>query len=159
MIAVSDTSPICYLILIGEIELLPKLFGQIQITPAVLAELLHEAAPPMVRQWATNLPSWIAVKAVPFMSIAGLEKLQTGEQSGILLAECSLSGVILLDEKAARRIATNRGLQVTGILGVLEEAATEGLIDLAQVIDRLRTTNFRSSPSLLKSVLDRHGNR
>jgi len=26
MIAVADTSPICYLVLIGEIDLLPKLF-------------------------------------------------------------------------------------------------------------------------------------
>jgi len=29
MIAVADTSPICYLILIGEIDLLPKLFSQV----------------------------------------------------------------------------------------------------------------------------------
>lgn len=29
MIAVSDTSPLCYLVLIGEIDLLPKLFDQV----------------------------------------------------------------------------------------------------------------------------------
>jgi hypothetical protein len=29
MIAVADTSPICYLVLIGEIDLLPKLFTQV----------------------------------------------------------------------------------------------------------------------------------
>jgi predicted nucleic acid-binding protein len=34
MIAVADTSPICYLILIGEIDLLPKLFSRVLVRPA-----------------------------------------------------------------------------------------------------------------------------
>ena len=38
---VSDTSPINYLIRIGEIDLLPKLFGEVLIPPAVLQELQH----------------------------------------------------------------------------------------------------------------------
>ena len=38
MIAVSDTSPICYLILIGEIDILPKLYAQVLVPPAVIAE-------------------------------------------------------------------------------------------------------------------------
>ena len=45
MIAVADTSPICYLILIGEIDLLPKLFSRVLAPEAVLAGLLHEGAP------------------------------------------------------------------------------------------------------------------
>jgi len=49
MIAVPDTSPICYLILIGEIDLLSKLFSQVLAPEAVLAELLHEDAPAAVR--------------------------------------------------------------------------------------------------------------
>ena len=56
MIAVADTSPICYLVLIGEIDLLPKLFSQVLAPPAVIAELLHEDAPDAVRGWAANLP-------------------------------------------------------------------------------------------------------
>ena len=37
MIAVADTPPICYLILIGEIDLLPKLFSQVLLPQPVLA--------------------------------------------------------------------------------------------------------------------------
>jgi hypothetical protein len=37
MIAVADTSPICSLIPIGEIDLLPKLFSQVLVPEAVLA--------------------------------------------------------------------------------------------------------------------------
>jgi predicted nucleic acid-binding protein len=42
MIIVSDTSPICYLLLIGEIELLPQLYGQVLIPQAVQQELANE---------------------------------------------------------------------------------------------------------------------
>ena len=159
MIAVADTSPICYLILIGEIDLLPKIFSEVLAPQAVLAELLHQDAPAEVRDWASNSPSWICVKEFPLLATSGLEKLQAGEQAAILLAESIKADIILLDEKAARRIAAARGLRVTGILGVLGEAATRGLIELAPAIDRLRMTNFRSSPALLKATLDRFGKR
>jgi predicted nucleic acid-binding protein len=159
MIAVADASPLCYLILIGQIDLLPKLFLHVAVPRAVITELLHEDAPEAVRTWASNLPAWIGVKENPLSASAGLEKLQAGEQASILLAESLQADIILLDEKAARSVAANRGLRVTGLLGVLGEAATRGLVELAPAIDRLRTTNFRSSPALLKATLDRFGNR
>ncbi len=159
MIAVADTSPICYLILIGEIDLLPKLFDEVLLPHAVLAELLHEDAPPTVRVWASQLPAWVSVQALPAMSISGLEKLQIGEQSAILLAESSSGGIIVLDEKAARRIAADRGLREMGLLGLLELAAAGGFIELSPAIDRLRRTNFRASSALLKKVLDRQGDK
>ena len=151
MIAVADTSPICYLILIGEIDLLPKLFSQVLAPQAVLAELLHEDAPATVGSWASNLPDWICASETLPLATSGLEKLQAGEQAAILLAESIKADIILLDEKAARRVAADRGLRVTGILGVLGEAATRGLVELAPAIDRLRVTNFRSSPGSAES--------
>lgn len=159
MIAVADTSPICYLILIGEIDLLARLFDQVLSPQTVIAELLHADAPAAVRSWASNLPPWICAKETPVLATSGLEKLQAGEQAAILLAESMKADIIMLDEKAARRVAAERGLRVTGILGVLGEAATRGLVELAPAIDRLRMTNFRSSPALLKATLDRFGNR
>ncbi len=58
MIAVADTSPLCYLILIGEIELLPRLFAHVLLPEAVRAELLHADAPAAVRAWASKLPTF-----------------------------------------------------------------------------------------------------
>jgi predicted nucleic acid-binding protein len=159
MIAVADASPLCYLVLIGEIELLPRIFSRVLAPPAVIAELLHEAAPEAVRAWASNLPAWICVMESPILTVPGLDKLQAGEQAAILLAESMKADIILLDEKAARRVAADRGLRVTGLLGVLGEAATRGLVELAPAIDILRTTSFRSSAALLKATLDRCGNR
>jgi predicted nucleic acid-binding protein len=159
MIAVADASALCYLVLIGEINLLPKIFSRVLAPHAVVTELLHEDAPETVRAWASNLPAWICVKENPLFPTTGLEKLHAGEQAAILLAESVKADIILLDEKAARRVAADRGLRVTGLLGVLGEAATRGLVDLAPAIDSLRTTSFRSSPALLKATLDRFGNR
>lgn len=44
MIVLSDTSPICYLILMGHIDLFPQLFQSITIPVAVCNELLNTAA-------------------------------------------------------------------------------------------------------------------
>ena len=159
MIAVADATPLCYLVLIGEIDLLPKLFSQVFVPGAVIAELLHEDAPEAVRNWALNLPSWICVEPTPDRASSGMEKLQSGERAAILVAESLKADLILLDEKAARGSAAERGLRVTGTLGVLGEAATRGLVNLADAIDRLRMTNFRCSPALLKATIDRFGNR
>jgi predicted nucleic acid-binding protein len=49
MIVVADTTPINYLILIGEIEVLPELYGQVIIPHAVCEELLRSRAPGAVR--------------------------------------------------------------------------------------------------------------
>jgi predicted nucleic acid-binding protein len=155
MIAVADTSPLCYLILIDEVDLLRKLFSEVVVPAAVITELLHEDAPEAVRIWAANLPSWVSVQENPVRSPAGLEKLQAGEQAAILLAESMNADLILIDEKSARHVAAERGMRITGTLGVLGEAAVRDLVDLTAAIDRLRRTSFRCSPALMKATLDR----
>ncbi|HCC56131.1 MAG TPA: DUF3368 domain-containing protein [Solibacterales bacterium] len=157
MIAVADASPLCYLVLIGEIDLLSKLFSTVLAPEAVLNELLHEDAPAVVRQWASNLPPWVRAESTPQITSTDLERLQGGERAAIILAESINADILLLDEKAARRLAGQRGISVTGTLGVLVEAAMEGYVDLPTAIDRLRQTNFRCSPALLKATLDQLG--
>jgi predicted nucleic acid-binding protein len=44
-IVVADTSPVHYLVLIGEVEILPALFEKIVVPTAVLDELVHPGAP------------------------------------------------------------------------------------------------------------------
>lgn len=45
MIAVADTSPLCYVVLVGEIDLLPALFSEVLVPPGVAAELSDHRAP------------------------------------------------------------------------------------------------------------------
>lgn len=51
MIVVADTSPLNYLILIGEANLLYELYGRVLIPEAVFSELAHPIAPPAVVDW------------------------------------------------------------------------------------------------------------
>jgi len=55
MIVVCDTSPVNYLVLIDEIDLLPQLFTAVVLPAAVLAELQHPRTPPRAASWAREL--------------------------------------------------------------------------------------------------------
>ena len=79
-----------------------------------------------------------------------------GEREAIILAATLSADLVILDEKAARHVAQTQGLPVTGLLGILDQAATENLIDLSEAVERLYQTNFRASPRILKLLLDRH---
>ncbi len=56
MIVVADTGPINDLILIGHIDILPKLYSNILIPGLVRDELLRAAASDTVRQWIESPP-------------------------------------------------------------------------------------------------------
>lgn len=55
--------------------------------------------------------------------------------------------------KNARQIAKSSGLKFMGILGIVEEAAKAGLVDLPHSIEHLRSTNFKISTALTQTVL------
>jgi predicted nucleic acid-binding protein len=54
---VADTSPIRYLVGIGQIDLLPLLFERIFLPSAVVDELSHPSAPIAVRDWMQQAPN------------------------------------------------------------------------------------------------------
>ena len=56
MIVVSDTSPINYLVLIGEINLLPQLLGNLVVPNAVFNELQSEKTPEIVKNFIAIQP-------------------------------------------------------------------------------------------------------
>ena len=61
-VVVADTSPLNYLLLIGEIAILQGLYGEILIPPEVLAELSDVDAPPEVLKWIQVRPAWLQVR-------------------------------------------------------------------------------------------------
>jgi len=142
MIIVSNTSPINYLILIGHINLLPKLFQQIIIPPAVYSELADASAPPSVQTWIAVPPDWLKIQPVTQPVDAIIDLLDPGERAAILLAQELNANLLLLDEMKARRIATERGLVITSILGILDQAASMKLIDLPAAVQSLQSTSL-----------------
>jgi predicted nucleic acid-binding protein len=121
-------------------------------------ELTRSRAPATVKAWIAQPPDWLEILSpVPFADIA-LAKLDAGEREAIALAEqLSLSSDSIqlnVDELLGRREAERRGLPVIGTIGVLREAADEGLLDLRSAIERPRQTSFHISPAILARLLD-----
>jgi hypothetical protein len=83
-----------------------------------------------------------------------LSRLDAGEREAIALAEDVAADLVILDERKARQVALERGLSITGLLGLLVDAAERGLVELREVLGRLRQTSFRVDPKLLASLLD-----
>jgi predicted nucleic acid-binding protein len=159
MIVVADASPLQYLILIEETEILPALYGGVLIPPAVLSELTRTQTPETIRRWIVRRPAWLQVRAPLLPLPAFPAKLGPGEREAIALAEELHADILLVDDCAARREAERRLLPVQGTLGLLSRAAERNLADLPTAIARLRRTNFRASGQLLQLVLDQEARR
>lgn len=156
MIVVSNTSPLCYLIIIGYETILPRLFGQIIIPQAVCDELENPHTPKVVQQWMASPPNWLVIQKISDKTDSNLVHLHIGEQEAIILAGLIDSDLLIVDDKAARKMAQLYNLRYTGLLGILSEAARKGFLDLPDALTKLRDTTFRITPSILKLVLDRH---
>jgi len=137
---VSDTSPLNYLVLIGAVDLLPKLVSGVLIPPAVAAELADHRTPGVVRQWLSTSPAWLQIVAP--LSIDPSLQLDRGEVEAISLATERGIRAILIDERKGFRAAKSKGLEPLGLLAILEVSARRGLIDFEAAIARLRTTTF-----------------
>jgi predicted nucleic acid-binding protein len=155
-LVVADTSPIFYLLSIGHIDLLRRLFGKVFVPDAVHRELCHPAAPPVVRNWVAELPAWAEVTPVEPLADPMLESLGAGERAAITLALSLHADLVLIDERKGTAVALGKGFGVTGTLGVLGLAARNGFIDLADSFARLKLTNFRYRQQIMDDILRRH---
>jgi len=117
-VVIADTSPLNYLLLIGEIAILPRLYGQVLIPPEVLAELFDPSAPPEVLQWVRLQPIWLQTRQVRTVhDDPALRQLDPGERAAILLAQQEAGALLLIDDAAGRSEATRRGIPSTGTRG------------------------------------------
>jgi predicted nucleic acid-binding protein len=130
------------------------------IPEAVLRELLHPETPTAVSEWIARRPAWLEVERITIPMDPDLQSLGEGEREAIILAEQHRPNILLLmDEGKGCQEAQRRHLRITGTLGVLNDAASRGWVDLSSAFERLRKTTFRASPSLLQSLLDRNTSR
>src|SRR5882762_3302859 len=115
MIAVSNTTPLRYLIAIEQEHLLGQLFEKIMVPAAVHDELTEARTPEKVRRCVLSLPAWYEVQKAPENQTTAFPiTLHRGESEAILLAETLRPDVILIDEQIGRSIALNRNLPVSG---------------------------------------------
>ena len=152
-LAVADSGPVQYLVLCEAINVVPQIYGQLVIPGAVAKELSHLHTPPRVQAWIKALPQWASVRHP--IQIEPTARLGLGEREAIALA-CELKATqLLVDDRAARRIAVQRGLAITGTIGILEQAAEQGLVSLPGALQKLLRTNFRIDADVIREALQR----
>jgi predicted nucleic acid-binding protein len=159
MIVIADTTPLNYLILIDQSDLLPRLFGRVLIPPAVLSELQDPDTPLAVRTWVSASPPWLQVQPLQSDPDPELDYLDPGEREATALAQELKAVQLLLDETEGPRAAELRGLPFIGTLGVLRRASQLGWIDLPSTLQRLQGTTFHVSTKLIQSLLAEDADR
>ena len=103
MIAVSNTTPLRYLIAIQQEHLLAQLFEKVFVPAAVYQELTEAGTPGNVRSFVSSSPAWLEVRSIGETPAAEFPvKLHRGEREAILLAEILAADVLLIDEQIGR---------------------------------------------------------
>ena len=72
------------------------------------------------------------------------------------MAVATGANLVVLDDLLGRQVALSRQLRVTGLLGVLDEAARQNLVNFPGAITRLQQTTFRASSKLIELLLQQH---
>jgi predicted nucleic acid-binding protein len=153
-LVVADTGPLHYLLWIGHIDLIPKLFEKVILPLEVRDELSHAEAPAVVRSWIAEPPAWLMVlPAKAATTDPLLLRLDDGERAAITLAASVKADAILMDDRAGVAAARQKGFAVMGTLGILDAAARRGLVEMAEALERLRGTNFRFREELFEALL------
>jgi uncharacterized protein len=155
MRVVSDTSPISNLAIIGRLDFLRRLHGQIIIPPAVATELslfTHERGRAAVE--AALSDGWLLIER-PEHPVTALPGLHPGESEAIALALGTADSMLLVDEAEARAAARRMGLKISGVVGVLIAARKHGWIEsLRNELLKLRAeARFFISPKLVSEAL------
>lgn len=160
MIVVSDTTPLRYLIEIGEVHILEKLFGQVIIPEKVFGELQGKKTPEQVKAWIQSHPAWIEVRKANISLFTPMVKIQDGEREAIALALELKPDALLLDDEDAMKEAYRLSLPFLRTFRILEEAAKKRLLDLSEAIEKMRQTSFHIPPAkLIEEMFERDQKR
>lgn len=145
-LVVANSSPLIALDRIGQLHLLPALWGQIHIPPAVRQEVFGPNA----------APDWIAETALrqPAAARISSARLGPGEREAIALALELGAAEIIIDDLPARRLAYTLGVPVIGTLGLLLRAKKHGLLPaIRPLVDALQNHEFRAATRLIEGIL------
>lgn len=152
MTVLVNTSPLVALDRIGQLEVLPKLFGR-AIRPQSVADELNAGRSAYGGSDALYHAEWLETRDDPPEMVLRKE-LGAGETAVIALAVREKADLVILDDLAARNVAMELGMNVTGTLGVLLGAHKKGLLpDLQAALRELQASGFRISESVIASIL------
>jgi len=145
---VLDAGPLIALARIGKLDLLPALFDDIVVPPAVHREVTSDQ----------TLPGAVAMERAAGLKVAEVgdreaverlaSSLDAGEAEVLSLAR-ELGATAVIDERRGRRLAAELGVPQTGTVGILLVAKRRGLISSVRpLLDQLTANGIRLSSLL-----------
>ncbi|MHA1593417.1 MAG: DUF3368 domain-containing protein [Candidatus Baldrarchaeia archaeon] len=121
--AVLNSSPIIVLARLGLLEDAINIFGEVEVPRGVLEEIERRKDEVYVEVTRLIKEGKIRVEEVRKQ----LPRLGLGESSAILLALMK-EKIVVLDDKKARKLARDLGIEVIGTLSILKKLRDEGLL-------------------------------
>lgn len=159
MTAVCNATPLINFATINRIDILQAIFRQIVIPLAVFNETTGSGFPgtPFVLEAIEK--GWLAIRPVNTIASAIPVELDDGEREAISLALSIDVERILLDEREARLVAHQLGLQVVGTLGILLLAKNQQIIQQVRpLLDAMiDLAQYWVSATLYEQVLKQAG--
>jgi uncharacterized protein len=149
---VSNAGPLIALARIGQLALLPKLYGEIWTPEAVYSEITQDETLP----GAAELLEATWLRRAVVKDRLEVERLRfwldLGESEALVLAR-ERQETLLIDERRGRKIALTFGIQQTGTVGVLIAAKKMGLIPaVTPTLHALVAQKVRISPRLFEEA-------
>ena len=157
MKVVSNSTCIIALLRVGKLTILKDLFGRILIPEEVYREI-----------YVGGKEGFVEFKKADFFEVKKIENkrlfnllrglIDDGEAASIILALEENTGLIILDDKDARKIAEKLGLKVTGTAGILLLAKKKGIVkEIKPILEEIRVNGFYLSDNVIKIVLKEAG--
>lgn len=160
MIIISDTTPLISLMKIGQLQLVEKLFGEVQIPDAVYQELISN---PRFEKEILQIRENAFIKRVVLEDTKSVELLRrvtgldAGESEAIILSDTCKADLLLMDEKKGRLVAKQMGLHLMGTIGMLKAAYDEKLLTAQQIekcIESLKENGRHISDKLFRQLIE-----
>lgn len=159
MIIVSDTTPLISLMKIGHLDLLEKLFGEVQIPEAVFDELVYNSNFPEESRLIQECKYIIKVPVKDVSAVDLLRRssgLDAGESEAIILSDSMEAALLLMDEVKGRQVAKQMGIPLMGTIGLLLVGYKESILTKQQIlecIDVMKYSGRHISEALYQQLL------
>ena len=154
-IVVIDASPLIGLAMVDGLKWLPDIFGTVFLPETVKQEVMPGKAARGEKAIAHAINAdWLTVWTKPIEPRLDLD-LDAGETDCINLGLSYANEVLLImDERAGRAVAKEKGLQVIGTAAIIGQAKKQGLIASArETFEVLHASDFRISAAVINLVL------
>ena len=153
-VVISDASPVFSLAIIGKFHILDALFDEIYIPKAVWEELTRDKTteyyPKIIEYFGNKVKEISGFNELTFV-------MDYGESESVILYKELNANYLLIDDKKARDIAENFGIQCIGIIGILSIAKDKRIVDELRPLFEMFLKNKRYySLKLLNTILKNH---